>query len=389
MVRRVRKVCVVTGSRAEYGLLYWLLKEIQRDTRLTLQLAVTGMHLSPQFGLTVREIEADGFVPDAKVDMLLSSDTPSGIAKSIGLGVIGFAGAFEQLQPDLLVVLGDRFEVFAAVQAALCARTPIAHIHGGELTEGAIDDALRHAITKMSHLHFVAAEEYRKRVIQLGESPKRVWNVGALGVEAIERMKVLSRSTLSKSVGFDLSGPYFLVTYHPVTLSTIGPGRGIEPLLTALEAFPGHRILITGVNADANNSEIQRSVAAFCSRYAGRVHSVISLGQQRYLSAMSYADAVIGNSSSGLIEAPVLNVPTVNIGDRQRGRMRALTIIDVPENEQAIIDGIRLALSKAVQLKVRRNGKRLGRGRVANRIVNILANQPLENILTKRFSDMA
>ena len=387
MKRSPRKVCVVTGSRAEYGLLYWLLKEIQKNAFLTLQLAVTGMHLSPQFGLTVREIEADGFVPDAKIEMLISSDTPTAIAKSIGLGVIGFAGALEQLRPDLLVVLGDRFEIFAAVQAAMCARIPIAHIHGGELTEGAIDDAIRHAITKMSHLHFVAAEEYRKRVIQLGEAPTRVWNVGSLGVEAIQRMKLMSRYALSKSVGFDLSKPYFLVTYHPVTLCSPQERGGVDSLLSALQAFPEHRILITGINADANNSEIRQSIAEFSSRHVRRVHCVMSLGQQRYLSAMRYADAVIGNSSSGLIEAPVLNVPTVNIGARQRGRIRALTVIDVPENEKAIIGGIRRALSKGRTLNRREKETLFGRRRVANKIVDELANQPLDNILTKRFAD--
>ncbi len=387
MKRSPRKVCVVTGSRAEYGLLYWLLKEIQKNAFLTLQLAVTGMHLSPQFGLTVREIEADGFVPDAKIEMLISSDTPTAIAKSIGLGVIGFAGALEQLRPDLLVVLGDRFEIFAAVQAAMCARIPIAHIHGGELTEGAIDDAIRHAITKMSHLHFVAAEEYRKRVIQLGEAPTRVWNVGSLGVEAIQRMKLMSRYALSKSVGFDLSKPYFLVTYHPVTLCSPQERGGVDSLLSALQAFPEHRILITGINADANNSEIRQSIAEFSSRHVRRVHCVMSLGQQRYLSAMRYADAVIGNSSSGLIEAPVLNVPTVNIGARQRGRIRALTVIDVPENEKAIIGGIRRALSKGRTLNRREKETLFGRRRVANKIVDVLANQPLDNILTKRFAD--
>ncbi len=387
MKRSSRKVCVVTGSRAEYGLLYWLLKDIQNKAGLTLQLVVTGMHLSPQFGLTVREIEADGFVPDAKIEMLISSDTPTAIAKSIGLGTIGFAGVLEQLQPDVLVVLGDRFEIFAAVQAAMCARIPIAHIHGGELTEGAIDDAVRHAITKMSHLHFVAAEEYRKRVIQLGESPTRVWNVGALGVEAIQRTKLMSRYALSKSVGFDLSRPYFLVTYHPVTLCSSTDSGRIHPLLRALETFPEHRILLTGVNADANNSEIQRSITAFASKHKQRVHSVLSLGQRRYLSAMSFADAVIGNSSSGLIEAPIFNVPTVNIGSRQRGRIRARTVIDVEETESAIIDGIRQALLRRSCLKGKGKGHLLKRGNIASKIVGILMNQPLGNILTKRFWD--
>lgn len=388
MTRRPRKICVVTGSRAEYGLLYWLLKDLQNHAGLTLQLVVTGMHLSSQFGLTVRNIEADGFVPDAKVDMLVSSDTPAGIAKSIGLGTIGFAGVLEQLQPDVLVVLGDRFEIFAAAQAAMCARIPIAHIHGGELTEGVIDEAIRHAITKMSHLHFVATEEYRNRVIQLGESPDRVWNVGALGVEAIRRAQLLSRLELSNAIGFDITRPYFLVTYHPVTLHHARNGEGVRPLLGALEAFPHHRILLTGVNADTDNVEIHDAIKAFAGKHAGRVYSTMSLGQQGYLSAMRYADVVVGNSSSGLIEAPSFRVPTVNIGDRQRGRVRAKTVIDVAADEGAIVSGIKKALSPLFRVRLRNMVSPFGDGKSAARITKILATHPLHDLLMKRFWDV-
>ncbi len=388
MTRRRRKICVVTGSRAEYGLLYWLLNDLQHHAGVTLQLVVTGMHLSSQFGLTVREIEADGFVPDAKVDMLVSSDTPAGIAKSIGLGTIGFAGVLEQLQPDMLVVLGDRFEIFAAAQAAMCARIPIAHIHGGELTEGLIDEAIRHAITKMSHLHFVAAEEYRNRVIQLGESPDRVWNVGALGVEAIRRTRLLSRVALSKAIGFDISQPYFLVTYHPVTLHHHGDGGGVRPLLKAFEAFPQHRIVLTGVNADTDNVGIREAIQSFARKHAQRVHATMSLGQQGYLSAMRYADAVVGNSSSGLIEAPSFRVPTVNIGDRQRGRVRAKTVIDVAADEGAIVAGINKALSPVFRAHLRRTVSPFGDGQSVARIAKILATHPLHDLLMKQFWDL-
>jgi len=241
----MRKICVVTGTRAEYGLLYWLMKEIDADSELQLQVIATGMHLSPEFGLTYRTIENDGFVIDAKVEMLLSSDTPVGIAKSIGLGVIGFADALERLKPEIMVVLGDRYEILAAVQAALVARIPVAHIHGGETTEGAIDESIRHSITKMSHLHFVAAEPYRKRVIQLGEHPDRVFNVGALGVENINRLSLLEKSELEQNLNFNFSSPTFLVTYHPTTLGAIKPAEAMQALLNALDAFVDAKIIIT------------------------------------------------------------------------------------------------------------------------------------------------
>lgn len=388
MANDVRKICVVTGSRAEYGLLYWLLKEIQADPRMQLQLAVTGMHLSPEFGLTVKQIAADGFVPDACVDMLVSSDTPAGIAKSMGLGVIGFADALARLAPDLMVILGDRFEILAAAQAAMVSRIPMAHIHGGELTEGLIDEAIRHSLTKMSHLHFVTAEGYRDRVIQLGESPERVWNVGAPGLDSIRRLPRLDRHELSESVGFDLTVPYFLVTYHPVTLAQDAQ-HAVSALFEALAAFPQYRILITGVNADTGNGVVRDVIHAYSAAQPGRVFSTVSLGQQRYLSAMAHAEAVIGNSSSALIEAPALKVPTVNVGDRQRGRIRAASVIDVLEDTASIIEGIRKALSTGFRAVVRESVCPFGDGHAAERIREVLVRHPLEGLLMKRFHDIA
>ena len=387
MTQAARRICVVTGSRAEYGLLYWLLREIQGDPRLQLQLAVTGMHLAPEFGMTLRQIEADGFAPDARVDMLVASDTPAGIAKSIGLGVIGFADALARLGPDLMVILGDRFEILAAAQAAMVARIPIAHIHGGELTEGLIDEAIRHSLTKMSHLHFVTTERYRERVIQLGEAPDRVWNVGAPGLDAIRRLPRLDRESLSASIGFDLRARYFLVTYHPLTLSE-GGREAIDALFAALAEFPAYRILITGVNADPGNRVVREAIRDFSAANPGRVHVVESLGQHRYLSALAHAEVVVGNSSSALIEAPSLRVPTVNVGDRQRGRIRAATVIDAIENRLAIAEAIRTALSPAFREGLRDAESPFGDGHAAERIRDILAVHPLEGLLVKRFWDV-
>lgn len=381
-----RTVCVVTGSRAEYGLLSPLLKEIAADPRLTLQLAVTGMHLSPEFGLTVKQIEADGFTPDARVDMLLASDTTVGVAKSLGLGVIGFADALDRLRPDLLVILGDRFEILAAAQAAMILRIPIAHIHGGELTEGVVDEAIRHSLTKMSHLHFVAAEPYRQRVIQLGEAPERVWTVGAPGLDSIRLIPRMSRAELSASLGLDLTEPYFLVTYHPVTLNAAN--SGIAPLLAALAEFPEHRLLVTGVNADPGNAPIRAAFEALAATHPDRVRTAVSLGQHRYLSALAHADAVIGNSSSGLLEAPSFRTPTVNVGDRQLGRLRAASVIDAAEDAAAVAAAIRRAISADFRAGLADMQSPFGDGHASERMLEIIANHPLEGILVKRFRDI-
>jgi GDP/UDP-N,N'-diacetylbacillosamine 2-epimerase (hydrolysing) len=286
MPQAKRKICVVTGSRAEYGLLYWLMKEIQDDVDLELQLIVTGMHLSPEFGLTWKQIELDGFTIRCKVEMLLSSDTPTGIAKSIGLGVIGFADALDALRPDVLVVLGDRFEIFAACQAAMAHRIPIAHIHGGETTEGAVDDAIRHAISKMAHLHFTATELYRRRVIQLGEQPRHVFNVGAPGLDNIARLQLLNREQLEQAIDFKLGQCNLLVTFHPVTLENATAAAQFEQLLQALDRFDDCHIIFTLPNADTDGRAIIGMIEQYRQRFPERVASFVSLGALRYLSAL-------------------------------------------------------------------------------------------------------
>jgi GDP/UDP-N,N'-diacetylbacillosamine 2-epimerase (hydrolysing) len=335
------KICVVTGTRAEYGLLRWVMQGIQDSDVLDLQLIVTGMHLSPEFGLTVQEIEADGFRIDRKVEMLLSSDTPVGITKSMGLAMIGFADALAELQPDLLLVLGDRFETFAAASAALIARIPIAHCHGGELTEGAFDDALRHSITKMAHLHFVAAEEYRQRVIQMGEHPDRVFLVGGLGVDAIQHTKLLNREELEASLDFKLGPRNLLITFHPVTLEHNTSAQQMGELLAALDELEDTHLIFTMPNADTDGRVLIQMIQDFC---ATRPHAkaFTSLGQLRYFSCIQYCDGVVGNSSSGLAEVPSFKKGTVNIGDRQKGRLRAASVIDCEPNKKAIRTALQL-----------------------------------------------
>jgi len=340
-----RRICVVTGSRADYGLLFWLMKAIADDKALELQVAATGSHLSPEFGLTAREIEADGFRIAAKVEMLLSSDTPVAIAKSIGLGVIGFADAFARLAPDVVVVLGDRFEILAAAQAALVARIPIAHIHGGEVSEHAVDESIRHAITKMAHWHFTAAEPYRKRVVQMGEMPGRVFNSGAPGLDHLAKTEWLTRAALEKKLGLRLGSPLFVVTYHPATLSNEKPEAAMDELLAALEEFPGATLVFTHPNADAGGRALIKRIEKFAARHAKRAKAFVSLGQRTYLSLMREADVVVGNSSSGLTEAPALRKATVNIGDRQKGRLKATSVIDAKERREDIARALRKALS--------------------------------------------
>lgn len=383
----MRKICVVTGTRAEYGLLYWLLKEIQADPGLQLQLAVTGMHLSPEFGLTWKTIEEDGFAIDAKVEMLLSSDTPAGIAKSIGLGVIGFADALARLQPDILVVLGDRFEILAAAQAAMVARIPVAHIHGGETTEGVIDEAIRHAVTKMAHLHFVAAEPYRQRVIQMGEDPRLVFNFGAPGLDNVSRLQLMSREELESSLGVKLGNLTFLVTYHPVTLKK-NPVDGLESLFAALDGFPDANVIITKPNSDTDSRTIIQMIDEYAARQPERVSVFTSLGQLRYLSTISLVDVVIGNSSSGVIEVPLFKKPTVDIGDRQRGRLKASSVIESEEDTSSIKVAIEKALSVEFQSSLSTAESLYGVGNTSLKIAQCLKSVDLEGILFKRFCDM-
>lgn len=367
-----RKICVVTGTRAEYGLLYWLMKEIAEDSELQLQIIATGMHLSPEFGLTYRQIEADGFAIDAKVEMLLSSDTPVGVAKSMGLGVIGIADALSGLQPDILVVLGDRFEILAAAQAALVLQIPIAHIHGGETSEGAFDEGIRHAISKLAQWHFVAAESYRKRVVQMGESPDRVFNYGAPGLDQLSRLNWLTRQELELALEIQLSEPVFLVTYHPVTLADGNTVASMTELLNALESFTNATVIFTYPNADTGGRDLIECIDRFVEQHHATSRAFVSLGQQRYLSLMREADVIVGNSSSGLTEAPALKKATVNIGDRQKGRLKAASVIDADENCQDITRAIQLALSDAFCADLPETVSLYGQGSVSQKIKSTL-----------------
>jgi UDP-N-acetylglucosamine 2-epimerase (non-hydrolysing)/GDP/UDP-N,N'-diacetylbacillosamine 2-epimerase (hydrolysing) len=386
-MRLPRKLCVVTGSRAEYGLLRPLLELIAGDPDLALQLVVTGMHLSPEFGSTERIIESDGFTITRKIITLLSSDSPAAVAKSIGIGVIGFADAFESLRPDLVVLLGDRFEIFAAAQAALVARIPVAHIHGGETTEGVIDEAFRHAITKMSHFHFTSAEAHRRRVIQLGEDAQRVFNVGAIGLDSIHRLPLLDRAQLEEALAFKLGAPTFLVTFHPTTLDAAGPGLALQALLAALDLFPSAKIIFTKPNADTDSRLVAAGIDQYCAANPGRAMAATSLGQQRYLSAIKHADVVIGNSSSGLLEVPAFRKPTVNIGTRQRGRLKAASVIDCGETAGEIAAAIEKAQSREFRAVLDSFVSPYQGKDVSLQIKTVLKNADLRGGTMKRFHD--
>ena len=368
-----QKICVITGSRADYGLLYWVMKGIENHPNLELQIIVTGMHLSPEFGLTYQQIEADGFQINTKVEMLLSADTPAAIAKSVGLGVIGFADAFSNLAPDKAVVLGDRFEILAAAQAAALSLIPIAHIHGGEVSEGAIDESIRHALTKLSTWHFVAAEAYRKRVVQLGESPSRVFNVGAPGLDNFINLKLMPKKTLEDTLSIKLDSPLLLVTYHPATLGRLSPGDAAIELLKAIDRFPDATVVFTYPNADAGGRSIIGLFKAFESRHPGRVKGFTSLGQLMYLSLLALCDVVIGNSSSALIEAPFTHTATVNIGLRQHGRLKAASVLDASEDADDIETQIVRALSPGFRESLASVESLYGRGGASERIVEELA----------------
>ncbi|MDA2941380.1 UDP-N-acetylglucosamine 2-epimerase [Enterobacter cloacae] len=381
-----RKVAVFTGTRAEYGLLYWLLKDVQNDKELELQLLVSGMHLSPEFGSTWQQIERDGFAIDEKIEILLSSDTPVGTAKSIGLGVLGFADALSRLKPDVLIILGDRFEALAVAQTAMILRIPVLHLHGGEITEGAYDDAIRHAITKLSYLHCTSTEEYKKRVIQLGEDPIRVANVGAIGLDHIKRSHFLSLEKLSVSLNFKLTHPYFLVTYHPVTLGKESPEESFKALLEALDSYPNYQVILTYPNADDGGRKIIPLLEAYASSQPNRVLAIPSLGQLRYLSAVKHAAAVIGNSSSGIIEVPAFDVPTVNIGDRQKGRLAAKSVLNCPADSQSIINTIKIAITRSYKGPNERITNPYGQGNASSKIIEMIKSMNFER--SKIFYDI-
>jgi GDP/UDP-N,N'-diacetylbacillosamine 2-epimerase (hydrolysing) len=380
-----RKICVYTSTRAEYGLLKGVLRKIDTEPSLQLQILASGMHLSPEFGMTIQEIRVDGFEPDEAIEILLSSDTSSAICKSMGIAMIGYGEALQRLKPNMVVVLGDRFETFCMAASAQVCRVPLAHIHGGETTEGAIDEAFRHSITKMSHLHFASCEAYRQRIIQLGEDPDRVFNVGALGVENIRRILLMERSTVGESIGFNLERPYFLVTFHPVTLEKDTSEGQIQSLLDALDAFPEYNVIFTKANADTDGRVINRLIDEYAERQPGRCLAIASLGSLRYLSAMKYASAVIGNSSSGIVEAPSFKITTVNIGDRQKGRLRENSVVDCEPSAASIETAIRKGISSGFQRTLKNTENPYEKEGTAEHIVSVITAIDPAGLLKKRF----
>lgn len=382
-----RRIAVITGTRADYGLLYWLIHDLHHAPEFDLQLVVTGMHLSARFGHTVEAIERDGFPIAARIPLDLSSDEPERIGQAMGYAVADYSRSFAELQPDIVVILGDRFEMLAAATAAYVQRFPIAHIHGGEVTEGALDEGFRHAITKLSHLHFTAAEPYRQRVIRMGEQPERVFNVGAPGLEHLTRTPFLSRSELEESLDFRLGEANFLVTFHPATLDPGDLAGQCRELLAALEAFPEAHVIFTQSNADPGGQAIIDLVEDHVRRHPERCRLYASLGQLRYLSLLGEVQAVIGNSSSGIIEAPGRHAPTVNIGDRQSGRMHATSVVDCPPERQAIEQAIRRVLSDEFLAQPGLYDNPYGSGDSARQMLEVLATVDPSQLSRKSFYD--
>ena len=383
------KICIVTGTRAEYGLFCPLLNLLKNSVDYDLQLLVTGMHLSPEFGLTYKEIEKDGFVISEKIEALLSSDSSVGTIKSTGLSMIGFADAFQRLKPDWVIVLGDRFETFAATTAAYLGKIPVAHISGGETTEGATDEGLRHAITKMSYLHFASTDVYRKRIIQLGETPSRVFNVGAIGLDNISQMALLTQQELSNQINFDLTDtPYALITFHPVTLENNTSQHQFIQLLSVLDKQDNLKLVFTLPNSDADGRIITELIKQFVDKHPQNARCYTSLGQLRYLSAVKYADFVIGNSSSGIVEVPSFQIPTINIGDRQKGRLQSKTVIDALPTCSAIQTAIQKARSKTFKKACLGFDNIYGSGDTAKKIIELLRQYAVVSSLKKTFFDL-
>lgn len=385
----MRKVCIFTGTRAEYGIMSRLFSLIDNDADLQLQIIATNMHLSPEFGLTYKEIEADGFHIDKKVEMLLSSDTPNGTIKSMGLALIGFADALGDLKPDVAVILGDRYEMLAAAEACLIYKIPVAHLYGGEITEGAYDDAIRHCISKLSHLHFTSTEEYRNRVIQLGESPERVKYVGALGVDNIRNEEIMSLEELEDSLKFKLGEKFLLVTFHPVTMENATAAEQCDSLLKALsEINSNYQLLFTLPNSDTDGRVIINKINDYVSAHSDKAFAITSLGKRRYYSALKFATAVVGNSSSGLVEAPSFHIPTLNIGNRQQGRTRGESVIDVVATYEGIRKGLNIALSTDFINRAKNAHNPYEKENTLLEIFNTIKTYPLEGLVQKHFYDL-
>ena len=386
----MKRIGIMTGTRAEYGLLKPLMQEINKDNDLELYFIVSGMHLSPEFGMTYQEIEEDGFEINAKVEMLLSSDSPAGISKSIGLGVIGFADEFQRADLDMLILLGDRYEALSAAICAMVMRIPIAHLHGGELTEGAIDEGIRHSITKMSYLHFTSTEQYRNRVIQLGENPERVFYVGALGVENIKKINLMTKEELERSIHFEIDENTVVVTYHPVTLENNTVEEQFLNLLKVLDRNPKIRMIFTKANADTNGRIVNELIDKYAAQNSERACAFMSLGQKRYLSALKYCRIVIGNSSSGIIEAPSFGKPIINIGDRQKGRICADSVINCGYTQQEIQQAMETALTEEFENKARNCRNPYEKENTAANIISVIKDYLLNDKikLKKGFYDI-
>ena len=385
----MRKICFITGTRAEYGLLSRLMKMAQDDASTQLQLIATNMHLSPKYGNTYQEIARDGFSIDKKIHILEErKDDANATLKSMAKALEGFADAYDELKPDLVVVLGDRYEILAAATAALIERIPIAHIHGGEITEGAYDDAIRHSITKMSHLHFASTEEYRKRIIQLGEQPDTVWYVGAIGVENIKKLPLMDKEEIEESIQFKLDGNTLLVTYHPVTLGAHSAEHDIKEFLAALEERKDLRIVFTMPNSDTGAQAIVDAINAFVANNRDRAVSYKSLGVKRYLSVMKYVGAVVGNSSSGLVEVPSFGIPTLNIGDRQKGRIAADSVCNCDTDKASILQGLDTIMSPVFKQKAAATHNPYDKEGTAQAIFNVLCTYPLKQLKQKHFYDI-
>lgn len=382
----MRKICVVTGTRADYGLLFWLMKGIDADQDLQLQVIVTGMHLSPEFGSTYKEIEND-FKIDKKIEMLLTSDSSIGVSKSLGLAINPFAKAYEELNPDLVVVLGDRYEIFAAATSAMICKKILVHLHGGESTEGAYDEAIRHSITKMSHLHFTSIDDYRKRVIQLGEHPERVFNVGALGLDNIRKLKLLNQEDLEKSLNFKFREKNILVTFHPVTLENNTSADQFKFLLAAVDSLKETGVILTMANSDTNGKIINKMIEEYVRTNENSI-AFKSMGQLRYLSALQFVDTVVGNSSSGILEVPSFNIGTINVGDRQKGRIKTSSVIDCEPKTKNIISAFDKAYSDEFKLSIKNLKSPFGDGRASEKIIEIIRNVKLKGLLKKKFYDL-
>lgn len=380
------KICIATGTRAEYGLLKPLIDLILHDSFFKIQLLVTGAHLSPEFGLTYKQIENDGLYIDAKVEMLLSSDTAEGIVKSMGLGMIGFADALKNLKPDLLVILGDRYEMLSLASAALIFKIPIAHLHGGEITEGAYDDSIRHAITKMSHLHFTSTESYRKRVIQLGENPNNVYNVGAIGLDNINTIKFWSKEQLEENLGIKFLKYNYQVTFHPATLANVTAKEQFQELLKAIELQEDSFFIFTKANADTDGRVINQMIDEFVATDTKKYAAFNSLGTVRFLSTVKLCDAIVGNSSSGIIEAPSLKTVTINIGDRQKGRMQAKSVINCEAYASDINDAFQKGKGMALATNIFENP--YDDGGAAKQIIKALKNVQINNFSEKAFHNL-